>query len=108
MGVRPPTNETSEPDVIEFGIAAVDARLDERDLSFPADRETVRSAFRGVSVPYDASGSTVAFETILDEVEADRFEDEQALLNALHPVFEEYRESKTPSFLQGIRSLLPF
>lgn len=108
MGVRPPSNETSEPDAIEFGIAAVDARLDERDLSFPTDRETVRSAFGGESVPYDAAGSTVAFETLLDEVEVERFEDEQELLNALHPIFEEYRASKTPSFLQGIRSLLPF
>jgi hypothetical protein len=108
MGVRPPRNETSEPDAIEFGIAAVDARLDERDLSFPTDRETARSAFRGESVPYDAAGNTVAFETLLDEVEVERFEDEQELLNALHPVFEEYRASKTPSFLQGVRSLLPF
>lgn len=108
MGVRPPTNDTSEPDVIEFGIAAVDARLDERELSFPADRETVRAAFSGESIPYDASGSTVPFETALDAVDAETFEDEQELLNALHPVFEEYRASRTPSLLQRLRTLFPF
>ncbi|MEF8757957.1 MAG: hypothetical protein V5A33_06945 [Halobacteriales archaeon] len=108
MGVRPPTNDTSEPDAIEFGIAAVDARLDERNLSFPADRETVRSAFSGESIPYDASGSTVAFDTVLDEVDVQRFEDEQEFLNTLHPVFEEYRASRTPSVLQRLRSLFPF
>jgi len=108
MGVRPPTNDTSEPDVIEFGIAAVDARLDERALSFPADREAVRSAFEGESIPYDASGSTVPFETVLEEVDVETFEDEQELLNALHPVFEAYRASRTPSLLQRLRSLVPF
>ncbi|HKL30617.1 MAG TPA: hypothetical protein VJ898_15285 [Natrialbaceae archaeon] len=108
MGVRPPTNDTSEPDVIEFGIAAVDARLDERELSFPADRETVRAAFSGAAIPYNASGSTVAFETVLDAVDVETFEDEQELLNALHPVFEEYRASRTPSLLQRLRSLFPF
>ena len=36
MGVRPPTNDTDdEPDVIDFGIAALDARLEDRDVSFP-------------------------------------------------------------------------
>jgi hypothetical protein len=108
MGVRPPTNDTSEPAAVEFGIAAVDALLDERDLSFPADRQAVRSAFAGESVAYDASGSTVQFEAVLDEIETTTFEDEQELLNALHPVFEEYRESRTPSLWRRLRSLVPF
>ncbi|MFQ3295798.1 MAG: hypothetical protein ACI8VE_002888 [Natrialbaceae archaeon] len=108
MGVRPPTNDTSDPEVVEFGIAAVAARINDRDLSFPADRETVRSAMEGESIPYNASGNTVAFETALEELDVSTFEDEQELLNALHPVFEEYRATRTPSFFQRLRSLVPF
>ena len=32
MGVRPPQNDTSPPDTIEFGIAALDARLEETSI----------------------------------------------------------------------------
>lgn len=36
MGVRPPQNDSSTPDVIEFGIAALDARIQESNVEFPA------------------------------------------------------------------------
>ena len=44
----------------------------------------------------------------LDEMHFDRFETEQELLNALHPIFERYRERSAGGILAQLRSMLPF
>jgi hypothetical protein len=98
----------SEPDVVEFGIAALDARLDRADVSFPVDRERLRRRLGDESVPYDAAGNEVALDTVLADVDRERFDDEQELLNALHPVFEDLRATKRRSVVGQVRALLPF
>jgi len=108
MGVRPPTDDDEEPDTIEFGIAALDARLDRVDLQFPATQEAVLQAAGDQSIPYDANGGTIALSTAMDETGKERFADEQELLNALHPVFEKHRTARSSSLLGQMRSLLPF
>ena len=108
MAVRPPQDDSSEPDAIEFGIAALDARLDEAVLDFPATADEVVGALGNTAIPYDAAGNTVALDDALAEVPKTRFESETELLNALHPVFERHRESAAGGFIQQLRDLLPF
>lgn len=108
MGVRPPQQDDDEPDAIEFGIAALDARLSETDVRYPADRETLVTALGGSKIPYNAAGNTVAIGEAIDRAGRSQFESEQDLLNTLHPIFEEMRESASSSILMQLRALVPF
>lgn len=108
MGMRPPSDDNEEPDSIEFGIAAVDARLKKSDLSFPASQDDVATALGSERVPYDIHGNTVPLKDVLEETRMDEFETRQELLNALHPHFEDYRTRHSASVVQQVRSLLPF
>ncbi|MFC5973309.1 hypothetical protein ACFPYI_18420 [Halomarina salina] len=109
MRARPPTDDLDdEPDTVAFGIAALDARLDRSDLSFPADAATIRESVGDVSVPFDASGGTMTVGEALDEVSTTQFDNEQAFLNALHPVFETAREKNRAGIVGRLRSFVPF
>jgi hypothetical protein len=94
MGVRPPGNDgTEEEEAVTFGIAALDARFDDTDLTFPASEGEVIDALGDPRIEYDPQGNTVALSTALSEVEAERFERRRDLMNALHPAFERRRQS---------------
>jgi len=108
MAVRPPQDDDSDPETLAFGIAALDARLDEAEVDWPATDRELLDALGDQSIPYDASGSEVALADVLDRVPAREYETETELLDALHPVFEEYRANATRSVLGQLRSLLPF
>jgi hypothetical protein len=109
MGVRPPPSDNGdEPDVVTFGIAALDAHLDGAEFTYPVETRTLLDATGDPEIPYDAGGSTVSLSEALSETHFDRFETEQELLNALHPVFEGYREQSRSGFLSQLRSMLPF
>jgi hypothetical protein len=108
MGVRPPQQDDDEPDAIEFGIAALDARLSEVAVEYPTDGETIRGTLGDTEIPYNAAGNTVAIGEAIDRSGKTHFESEQELLNALHPVFEEMRESASSSILMQLRALVPF
>lgn len=109
MGVRPPSNnDDNDPESVEFGIAAVDARLRRSDLSFPATEDDVSGALGHEQIPYDVNGNDVALGVILEEVDQAHFKSRQQLLNALHPVFETYRREHSGGVVQQMRSLLPF
>ncbi|USZ68055.1 hypothetical protein NGM10_15140 [Halorussus salilacus] len=109
MGVRPPQSNSGDdgPEVIEFGIAEVAAELDEADLSFPATGAEVVSTLSDPRIDYNAKGHAVALSEALSELDRDRFESEQELLNALHPVFERYRNSRSPGVIERVRAALP-
>ena len=104
----PPSDDGDEPDVITFGIAALDARLTEAEVSYPIDAGTLVRDLGDPEVPYDANGSSVRLSEALEETHIERFETEQELLNALHPVFEQYRERSAGGILAQLRGLLPF
>jgi len=107
MGVRPPgNNDTEEPDVIAFGIATIDARLEGTDLVFPASAEEVLDAIGRTAIPYDAVGRTMELEAAVDQTDQETFETRQELLNELHEVFERQREN-AGGVLDQIRALLP-
>ncbi len=109
MGVQPPSNDIEEqPDVIEFGIAALDARLEELDVSFPADADRLRREYGTLSVPVDAAGTEITLADALAGADRQQFDSEQDLLNALHPVFEERREKSSRSVIARLRALVPF
>jgi hypothetical protein len=108
MAVRPPQGGDDEPDTIEFGIAALDARLEETSVSFPATSEEIVAALDNSAIPYDAAGNTVDLSTALEQVPADRFDSESELLDQVHPVFETYRERTANSLVARLRGLLPF
>ena len=108
MAVRPPQGGTDEPEAIAFGIAALDARLDEANLTFPATSREVVEALGEPSIPYDAAGNTLALSAALEQVPRDRFEREGELLDALHPVFETHRQRAGNSIVARLRGLLPF
>ena len=110
MAARPPTGgDDDTPEVIEFGIAALDARVDDADLSFPATEEDVRRALGDDEIPYDARGRTIGIGEALDEIEADSYETENELLDAVYPVFEERRNASGPGSVLGhLRAMLPF
>ena len=109
MGVRPPPSNSDEgPDVIEFGIAEVAAELDGGNLSFPATGDEVVQALSNPRIKYDADGHTVPLSEAVSDVEREEFDDKQEFLNALHPVFEDLRESASNSILMQLRALVPF
>ncbi|WP_276258184.1 hypothetical protein [Haloglomus litoreum] len=109
MGVRPPQNgDDDEPDTITFGIAALDAHLENADVQFPTDQESLLIELGDPDIPYDASGSTVALSTAMERIHLQQFDSEQELLNTLHPVFESYRERAGNSIIGQLRALLPF
>ncbi|OLZ40159.1 hypothetical protein A6E15_03820 [Natrinema saccharevitans] len=109
MGVRPPSSgDDEEPDSIEFGIAAVDARLKDADLRFPATKDDVNAALGHERIPYDVHGNDVALSEMLERVPAQQFDSRQELLNALHEPFEEYRRNRSGGVVAQVRSLLPF
>ncbi|MFW5916783.1 MAG: hypothetical protein ACOCRD_00075 [Halorubrum sp.] len=108
MAARPPGGGgPSEPEAIEFGIAALGARIEEADVSFPATGEEILDALDDREIPYDAKGRTVALSAALEEVPQTRFENETEFLDALYPVFDRKRR-EAGGFLSGLRDVLPF
>ncbi|WP_396612636.1 hypothetical protein ACH9L7_04995 [Haloferax sp. S1W] len=108
MAARPPQDNTSEPDTIEFGIAALADDVDEADIDYPADAKTIARALGHVDVPIDASGNTVSIDDALDATGRSHFESRRELLDALHPVFEEFRANASNSLVARLRALVPF
>jgi hypothetical protein len=108
MAARPPQQDTSSPDAVEFGIAALVGYLDHADLEFPATRDEIVRALGDPDVPYDGSGNTVALSEAMDALPKRTFDSESELLDLLHPVFEEYRVSSGGGILGRIRAILPF
>lgn len=108
MGTRPPQNDTTEPEVIEFGIAALSARLEKADVEFPTTSRKLVAAIEETAIPIDGSGNTMELQTALDAVPREKFGSEAELLDVLHPVFEEYRQKAGDSFVGRLRALLPF
>lgn len=106
MGVRPPRGDDEEPSTVAFGIAAVDDHLDGVDVSYPISASELDAQIGHVEVPYDALGHTVALGSVIRECERDAFEDEQDLLNALHPVFERHRQ-RGVTMMERVRRFLP-
>lgn len=107
MAVRPPSGDADEPEAIEFGIAALDARIDEAQVDFPATEAEILAALDSTAIPYDASGNTIDLAEALDRVPTSEFESETALLDELYPVFEQ-RRRRGASFVERVRGLLPF
>ena len=109
MGVRPPSNDTDDdPESIEFGIAALNARVDEMDVTFPVSVDSLDAEYGDMRVPVDPSGNDVRFGDVLAECPRERFESEQEMLNVLHPIFEQKREKIGGSLIGRLRSLVPF
>jgi len=109
MGVRPPPSDDGDtPDVVTFGIAALDAHLEDVGVVYPVETETLVRELGDPEIPYDAGGRTVSLSEALSETHFTRFETEQELLNALHPVFESYRERSGSGLFAQLRSMLPF
>ncbi|MFB6173412.1 MAG: hypothetical protein ABEI39_02100 [Halobacteriales archaeon] len=108
MGVRPPQQDDDEPSTIEFGIAALAARLDDSELVYPLAGEELVEELGDPEIPIDANGRRVPLSRVLGEVSQRRFDSQQELLNALHPVFESYRDRTSTGILASIRAMLPF
>jgi len=108
MGVQPPADDTEEPTAIEFGIAALDAKLGEESIDYPATAREVREQAGHIEVPYDSAGHSITVDEALEAAPATQFESEQDLFNALHPTFERKREATSNSLLTQLRALVPF
>jgi hypothetical protein len=109
MGVRPPQqSDDDEPETVAFGIAALDAHLEDADLVFPKTQAELLAELGNPEIPYDAAGDTVSLERALENTHLQRFETRQELLNALHPVFEAKRERASNTVLGRLRLMLPF
>jgi len=109
MGVRPPANDIDdEPDSVEFGIVALDARLEKLEVSFPTTAEELAADYGGIRIAVDPGGNEIAFGEALKQCGRTEFRTEQELLNALHPVFERKREAVSNSLIGRLRTLVPF
>lgn len=108
MAARPPRRDTDGPDAIEFGIPALQPHLEEAEIEFPATGDQVVAGLGDPGIPIDAHGRTVPLSTAMDDLRGEEFESERALLDALHPVFERYRERTSSGLVSSIRGLLPF
>ena len=106
MAARPPSNDLDdEPETVEFGIVALEARVEERGVSFPVSASELKAAHGDISLAVDASGREMRLDEALDACEKTDFETQQELLNAMYPVFEEERSS---GIVGRLRALLPF
>jgi hypothetical protein len=81
---RAPPSGDGEPDLIEFGIPVLDDRLEEAEVTFPADRGELRTSVGELEIPFDAAGHTLRVADALDQLDVDRFETKTQLLDALH------------------------
>jgi len=109
MGVQPPSDGVDDgPDVVEFGIAALDARVEGWDLEFPLEARTLIDRHGDTAIPIDAGGNEVTLREAVEAADRRRFDDEQELLNALHPVFEAKRSAASRSIIAQLRALVPF
>jgi hypothetical protein len=109
MGVRPPSDDVDdEPATVEFGIAALDARLEDRDVSFPATAADIEASHGDVRVSVDPAGHEISLREALHEADSETFDSKQDLLNALHPVLERKRRKYSGSILGKLRALVPF
>lgn len=109
MAARPPGGDDDEPpETLAFGISALDARLSEADLAFPATAREVVEALGDPDIPYDTAGHTLALSTALAEIDRREFESETELKDALHPVYERKRRAAGGSLVGQLRRLLPF
>lgn len=109
MGVRPPSDGIEEgPDVVEFGIAALDAELESRDVTYPIEADRLIREHGDVAVPVDAVGHEIRLAEAVERATSDRFDSEGELLDALHPIFEAEREAVSRSLMAQLRGLLPF
>jgi mannose/cellobiose epimerase-like protein (N-acyl-D-glucosamine 2-epimerase family) len=109
MGVRPPPQrDDGGPEIVAFGIAALDEHLERADVTFPIASDELLETLGDPSVPYDAAGSEMRLSEALDATPHSTFETRQECMNALHPVFEERRERANNSLVGQLRSLLPF
>lgn len=107
MAARPPSNDIDdEPDSLEFGIAALDARIEGREVSFPATAAELEASHGDVSVPVGPGAHEMALSKALARCDREEFASKQELLDALHPVFEAERESS--GLLSRLRALAPF
>jgi len=108
MAARPPPNgEDDEPEIVEFGIAALDARVQEWELSFPVTATGLAETHGDVAVAVDPAGHEMTLREALARCDRESFDTRQELLNALHPVFESKRESGG-GVLGRLRALVPF
>ena len=107
MAARAPPDDSSDPDVIEFGIAALAARLDEAGIQYPTTSQQLCAAVDDTAIPVDGAGNTVELAAVLDRLPQDEFATQAELLDMLHPVFEEQRKQSAQSVFGRLRALLP-
>jgi len=109
MGVRPPSSDVDDdPSTVEFGIAALDARVGDRNVSFPVSKGDLEAAHGDIRVAVDPGGTKITLQDALAACDQERFESKQDLLNALYPVFEQKRERLSGGLFGRLRSMLPF
>ena len=105
MSARPLSNDLDdEPETVEFGIVALEARVDERDVSFPVSASELKAAHGDVKLAVDPSGKKMRLDDAIEACETDHFASRQELLNAMHPVFEQRRSS---GLIDRLHALLP-
>ncbi|WP_435076890.1 hypothetical protein [Halococcus sp. AFM35] len=105
MGVRPPQDDADEPESLAFGIAALAEHLDRAGVSYPIDSATLVRTLDDPEIPCDPAGNGLALSTALERTGQERFDSEEELLDALHPVFEKHRRSASVGLLGRLRSL---
>lgn len=109
MGVRPPGNTSDTgSSMVEFGIPALAAHLDDADLSYPITARELVQELDDPAIPVNAQGRTVSLDQALRDVEQTEFATERDVLNALHPVFETYRSEGPTGIIGSLRAILPF
>lgn len=107
MAARPPSNDLDdEPDTVEFGIVALEARVDNRGVTFPVSAAELQAAHGDLRLAVDPSGSKIRLAEALDACDQDSFDSKQDLLNTMHPIFEEKRNAT--GILGTLRALVPF
>jgi hypothetical protein len=109
MGARPPSDDIDdEPGTVEFGIAALEARIERREISFPVTVSELDEVYGEMRVPVDPAGNEVPLGRVLEKCNRVEFESKQEMLNVLHPIFEAERESGSGGLFGRLRSLVPF
>lgn len=105
MAAVPPPSDGDEPETVTFGIPALDDRLRNNDVTFPTDADSLVRSLDDPEIPCDPAGRAIHLSEAIERADRHRFESRRDLLNALHPVFEDVRDSA--SVTGWLRRLLP-
>jgi|GEM_PF-3156019 len=86
-----------------YGSESVRELIASSDLSYPISVSQLEREFALENITIDKRGNSVMLVEVLKDVNADRFEDEDDLVEKLEPAFERHRRERGGGLLDRLK-----